>query len=55
MKGLFQCPPRATPWVLQQSTRRPERAKALYVGWSLKAFALSGRMGLTSLVQGVWG
>lgn len=30
MKGLFQCPPRATPWVNQLCTIRPERAKALY-------------------------
>ena len=41
MKGLFQCPPRASPWVLEQIQKsRPERAKAL----KLKAFALSGRL-----------
>ena len=30
MKGLFQCPPRAAPWVHSQSAMRPVRAKALY-------------------------
>ena len=30
MKGLFQCPPRAAPWVHSQSTMRPVRAKASY-------------------------
>ena len=29
MKGLFQCPPRATPWVFMDATLRPVRAKAL--------------------------
>ena len=42
MKGLFQCPPRASPWVLEQIQKsRPERAKA----FNFKAFALSGRVG----------
>ena len=40
---LFQCPPRAAPWVYKQSARRPVRAKALYIAWYLKAFALTGR------------
>ena len=41
MKGLFQCPPRASPWVLKQIQKsRPERAKA----FNIKAFALSGRL-----------
>ena len=43
MKGLFQCPPWAAPWVYKQSARRPVRAKALYIAWYLKAFALTGR------------
>ena len=43
MKGLFQCPPRASPWVYWQSVRRPVRAKALCFVWSFKAFALTGR------------
>ncbi len=44
MKGLFQCPPRASPWVLEQIQKsRPERAKA----FNFKASALSGRVGLT--------
>ena len=49
MKGLFQCPPRATPWVRpskQQS--RPERAKASDVN----AFALSGRLSIYTLYPG---
>ena len=40
MKGLFQCPPRAPPWVNIQPTKRPVRAKASYQ----KAFALTGRL-----------
>ena len=40
---LFQCPPRAAPWVHSQLTMRPERAKALHITWYLKAFALTGR------------
>ena len=43
MKGLFQCPPRAAPWVQWQSERRPVRAKALYIVRYFKAFALTGR------------
>ena len=43
MKGLFQCPPRASPWVKWQSAKRPVRAKALYIARYLKAFALTGR------------
>lgn len=37
---LFQCPPRAPPWVNIQPTKRPVRAKASYQ----KAFALTGRL-----------
>ena len=44
MKGLFQCPPRAAPWVLWTQTCRPVRAKALFIAWYLKAFALTGRL-----------
>lgn len=29
MKGLFQCPPRASPWVFRTQVCRPVRAKAL--------------------------
>ena len=29
MKGLFQCPPRASPWVFMTQACRPVRAKAL--------------------------
>ena len=43
MKGLFQCPPRASPWVKQQVAMRPVRAKALLITRNLKAFALTGR------------
>ena len=31
MKGLFQCPPRATPWVSWHLAMRPVRAKALNI------------------------
>ena len=44
MKGLFQCPPRAAPWVLWTQTCRPVRAKALFIAWYFKAFALTGRL-----------
>ena len=45
MKGLFQCPPRASPWVITTQTCRPVGAKALKYQTINKAFALSGRMG----------
>ena len=44
MKGLFQCPPRATPWVCVSYKKRPVRAKALKYQMICKAFALTGRL-----------
>ena len=52
MKGLFQCPPRASPWVHQQLAMRPVRAKALYIVWYMKAFALTGRQTCVMITQG---
>ena len=49
----FQCPPRATPWVNKPQAKRPERAKALYFAWYLKAFALTGRQSYAHNPQGV--
>ena len=53
MKGLFQCPPRATPWVLWVQTCRPVRAKAFKYQAIHKAFALTGRLADCSYTQGV--
>ena len=33
----------SSPWLLCQAARLPESAKALFVAWSFKAFALTGR------------
>ena len=44
MKGLFQCPPRASPWVITDANCRPVRAKALKYLAVYKAFALTGRL-----------
>ena len=44
MKGLFQCPPRAAPWVLWTQDCRPVRAKAFKHQLIYKAFALTGRI-----------
>ena len=54
MKGLFQCPPRATPWViLWIQACRPVRAKALKYLMIYKAFALTGRLADCYYTQGV--
>ena len=52
MKGLFQCPPRAAPWVLRTQTCRPVRAKALKLQAIHKAFALTGRLADCYYTQG---
>ena len=52
MKGLFQCPPRAAPWVLRTQTCRPVRAKALKIQQIYKAFALTGRIADCECTQG---
>ena len=49
MKGLFQCPPRATPWVNTQTQQRPVRAKAL----NMKLLPLQGDFVEMGLTQGV--
>ena len=41
MKGLFQCPPRASPWVIMVTHCHPVRAKALENQAIYKAFALT--------------
>ena len=52
MKGLFQCPPRAAPWVITALAYRPVRAKALKLQAKHKAFALTGRLADYYYTQG---
>ena len=52
MKGLFQCPPRASPWVIMAQTCRPVRAKALKLQAIYKAFALTERLADCYYTQG---
>ena len=43
MKGLFQCPPRATPWVYGHSIKTPCKGKSFLNRLAFEAFALTGR------------
>ena len=44
MKGLFQCPPRASPWVITDANLSPCKGKSFKTpGKNHKASALSGR------------
>ena len=53
MKGLFQCPPWASPWVITDATLSPcVRAKALKLQAKHKAFALTGRLADCYYTQG---
>ena len=49
---LFQCPPRASPWVIMVTHCRPVRAKALKNQAIYKAFALTGRLADCYYTQG---
>ena len=54
MKGLFQCPPRATPWVCDiEMVLTPCKGKSFYTAAIFKAFALTGRRANTTITQGV--
>ena len=53
MKGLFQCPPRATPWVIMDASLSPCKGKSFIIAWSFEAFALTGRFVDCHYTQGV--
>ena len=54
MKGLFQCPPRATPWVVLDANLSPCKGKSFETpGAICKAFALTGRLADCLYTQGV--
>ena len=44
MKGLFQCPPRASPWVIMNTNPSPCKGKSFKILAMYKAFALTGRL-----------
>ena len=53
MKGLFQCPPRASPWVITDANLSPCKGKSLQIpGYIYKAFALTGRLADCYYTQG---
>ena len=53
MKGLFQCPPRATPWVILCANLSPCKGKSFQYQAINKAFALTGRLADCYYTQGV--
>ena len=52
MKGLFQCPPRASPWVIKDASLSPCKGKSFQVPGNNKAFALTGRLADCYYTQG---
>ena len=42
MKGLFQCPPRATPWVITDTNLSPCKGKSFINSGILKLLPLQG-------------
>ena len=44
MKGLFQCPPWASPWVIMNAKPSPCKGKSFKKQAINKAFALTGRL-----------
>jgi len=51
---LFQCPPRATPWVAIDAIPAPCKGKSFKTSSKkYKAFALTGRIGYILKTQGV--
>ena len=53
MKGLFQCPPRASPWVITDANLSPCKGKSFKTpGKNHKAFALTGRLADCYYTQG---
>ena len=52
MKGLFQCPPRASPWVVMFANLSPCKGKSFKEPDDYKAFALTGRIADRHYPQG---
>ena len=52
MKGLFQCPPRATPWVVRSYTHTPCKGKSFKI-WIIKLLPLQGALLFLVYTQGV--
>ena len=53
MKGLFQCPPWATPWVIMFANLAPCKGKSFKTHTEIyKAFALTGRIADCYYTQG---
>ena len=53
MKGLFQCPPRAAPWVIMFANLTPCKGKSFKTHAEIyKAFALTGRIADCYYTQG---
>ena len=52
MKGLFQCPPRAAPWVIMDANLSPCKGKSFKYRAINKAFALTGRLADCYYTQG---
>ena len=52
MKGLFQCPPRASPWVIMVANLSPCKGKSFQIPSNIKAFALTGRLADCYYTQG---
>ena len=52
MKGLFQCPPRAAPWVIMNAKTSPCKGKSFQIPSNNKAFALTGRLADCHYTQG---
>ena len=52
MKGLFQCPPRASPWVITDANLSPCKGKSFKEPGIYKAFALTGRLADCYYTQG---
>ena len=52
MKGLFQCPPRASPWVITGTNMSPCKGKSFKILGIYKAFALTGRLADCYYTQG---
>ncbi len=52
MKGLFQCPPRATPWVVRCYKHTPCKGKSFKV-LVMKLLPLQGALMVAVCTQGV--
>ena len=50
---LFQCPPRAAPWVFMDANLSPCKGKSFQYQVINKAFALTGRLADCYYTQGV--